>query len=86
MITAFEIERTVKTPQRYVGIFNNYAQMHLAQTVAEVLYICPEQVTPRIKKLFSQVEAMDVNDELVAAHEKIRGKIKFMTYEEWQNY
>lgn len=84
VITAFEIERTVKTPKRYVEILSNFAQMLLDQTIREVLYICPEKIAPRLKRLFMQVETMVINGKVMPVHEKVREKIKFVTYEEWE--
>ena len=42
---AIELERTVKTPKRYVEILANYAEMMSMGVIDEVFYVCPAQLT-----------------------------------------
>ena len=84
VVTAFEVERSVKTPKRYEEILSSYAEMHLDRTVGEVLYICPEKIAPRLKRLFENIQSMVVKGNIMPVHENVRKKIRFLTYEEWE--
>ena len=53
---AIELERTVKTPKRYIEILANYAEMISMGVIDEVIYVCPEQLTPRLERLFHRIE------------------------------
>jgi hypothetical protein len=53
---AVELERTVKTPKRYVEILANYAEMMSMGVIDEVIYVCPAQLTARLERLFHRIE------------------------------
>ena len=48
---AIELERTAKTPKRYVEILANYAEMISMGVIDEVVYVCPEQLTVVYQKV-----------------------------------
>ena len=81
-LTAIELERTVKTPKRYNEILSNYASMISNNTVAEVLYICPEKIAPRLERLFSMIKKIIVNGQAYDVPESLLKRFKFITYEE----
>lgn len=83
--TAFEIERTVKTPKRYEAILSNYASMFLDKTVDDVLYICPSNIAKRLEILFSKINKIVIDGKDYAVHENVRKRIKFLSYEDWSN-
>jgi hypothetical protein len=83
--TAFEIERTVKTPKRYDAILSNYAVMFLEKTVDEVLYICPPKIATRLEVLFSKINKIVIDGKDYPVHENVRKRIKFLSYEDWSN-
>ena len=86
--TAFEIERTVKTPKRYEAILSNYAMMIQEGTVQEILYISPERISPRLERLFKTIEKITVYDgtakRVLATPEGLLKRFKFLTYEQWE--
>ncbi|WP_375591507.1 MobC family replication-relaxation protein [Acinetobacter baumannii] len=81
--TAFEIERTVKTPKRYDAILSNYAEMFLEKTVDEVLYICPSNIAKRLEVLFSKINKIVIDGKDYPVHENVRKRFKFLSYEDW---
>jgi len=86
--TAFEIERTVKTPKRYEVILSNYAQMIQEGIVKEVLYISPERISPRLERLFKTIEKITIYDgtvkRVIATPEGLLKRFRFLTYEQWE--
>lgn len=83
-LTAFELERTVKTPKRYNEILSNYASMISDKTVAEVVYICPGKIAPRLERLFSEIKEIIVDKKTYSVSESLLKRFKFLTYEEWE--
>ncbi len=83
---AFEVERSTKTPKRYAEILGNYTEMFLAHTVDEVFYVGPLEIINSLKGKFSRVENIKVNGKVVPVHEKVRARVKFFSYEEWETY
>jgi len=81
---AIELERTKKTPKRYEEIMSNYCQMLLDKTIDQVIYICPEKITPAIEDYFLRVEAIFVNGRIQPVHESFRKRFHFVTYTEWE--
>lgn len=83
---ALEIERRVKTPKRYEGIFSQYCQMLVDGTVQEVVYICPKRICPRLERLFLKIETMSVDGKIRPIHDSFRKRFHFVTYEGWGEY
>lgn len=82
--TAFEIERTVKTPKRYDVILSNYAVMLQEGTVREVLYISPERISKRLERLFRSIPTIIYGNQKIPTPEGLLKRFKFITYEEWE--
>uniref|UniRef100_UPI001BC87EE9 hypothetical protein n=1 Tax=Acinetobacter indicus TaxID=756892 RepID=UPI001BC87EE9 len=82
---AFEIEKTIKTPKRYQVILSNYAKMFLDKTVYEVFYICPENIAKRLERLFSNIDKIIVDGKSYPLHENVLKRIRFLSFEEWNN-
>lgn len=80
---AFEIEKTIKTPKRYQVILSNYAKMFLERTVDEVLYICPENITKRLERLFSNIDRIVIDGKSYPVHENVLKRIRFLSFDEW---
>lgn len=80
---AFEIERTVKTPERYVVILGHYAKMLLDETVNEVFYIGPENLIKRLERLFSMIDRINIDSKVYPVHDNVRKHIHFLSFEEW---
>lgn len=83
---AIELERTKKTPKRYEEIMSNYCQMLLDKTIDQVIYICPEKITPAIEDYFLRVEAIFVNGRILPVHQSFRNRFVFLTFMEWESY
>jgi DNA-binding PadR family transcriptional regulator len=83
---AFEVELTAKTPKRYAEILGNYTDMFFAGTVDEVFYIGPQHIIHGLRGRFSRIEKIKVSGKVVPVHEKVRARVKFFSYEEWDTY
>lgn len=83
---AFEVERTAKTPKRYKAIFDSYCQMLADRTIQEVVYICSEDICPRLERLFLKIETMTVNGEIHSFGDSFRERFHFVTFEGWADY
>lgn len=81
---AIELERTVKTPKRYVEILANYAEMISSGIIVEVIYICPENIAKRLERLFSRIEKIIFKGKVVPVHASLLKRFYFLTYEEWE--
>lgn len=80
---AIELERTVKTPKRYVEILANYAEMISSDVVAEVIYICPENIAKRLERLFHRIEKIIFRGKSIPVPEGLLKRFYFVTYDEW---
>lgn len=83
---ALEVERTVKTPKRYIAIFDSYCQMLADKTIQEVIYICTEDIKDRLERLFLKIEMMTVDGKRHAFSESFRARFHFVTCEKWGDY
>ncbi len=83
---AFEVERTAKTPKRYKAIFDSYCQMLADRTIQEVVYICSEDICPRLERLFLKIETMTVNGKIHSFGDSFRERFHFVTFEGWADY
>lgn len=83
---ALEAERTAKTPKRYKAIFDSYCQMLADKTIQEVVYICSEDICPRLERLFLKIETMKVGGEDHAFSDSFRKRFHFVTFEGWEDY
>lgn len=83
---AFEVERTAKTPKRYKAIFDSYCQMLADRTIQEVVYICSEDICPRLERLFLRIETMTVNGKIHSFGDSFRERFHFVTFEGWADY
>ena len=80
---AIELERTVKTPKRYVEILANYAEMLSSGIIAEVIYICPENIAKRLERLFHRIEKIIFRGKAIPGPEGLLKRFYFVTYDEW---
>ena len=80
---AIELERTVKTPKRYVEILANYAEMLSSGIIAEVIYICPENIAKRLERLFHRIEKIIFRGKAILVPEGLLKRFYFVTYDEW---
>lgn len=83
---ALEVERTVKTPKRYEEILSNFCQMLVDGTVQEIVYICPENICPRLERLFLRIETIFVDGKIRPVNESFRKRFHFVTFEGWEDY
>lgn len=83
---ALEIERTVKSYKRYPLIFSNYCQMLLDGTVQEIIYVCPNNIAPRLGQYFSTIESMCINGEYRPVNNSFRKRFHFVIDNEWETY
>lgn len=81
---AVELERTAKTPKRYVEILANYAEMMSMGTVDEVVYVCPEALTPRLDRLFHRIEKIIFKGKVIPTPTGLLERFYFISYEEWE--
>lgn len=81
---AIELERTVKTPKRYVEILANYAEMLSSGIIAEVIYICPENIAKRLERLFHRIEKIIFRGKAMPVPEGLLKRFYFISYEEWE--
>jgi DNA-binding MarR family transcriptional regulator len=82
--TAFEIERTVKTPKRYDAILTNYALMIKEKTIDEILYISPEKISSRLEKLFKSIPSITIDKQKIPVSDGLLKRFHFLTYEKWK--
>lgn len=80
---AIELERTVKTPKRYVEILANYAEMMAMGTIDEVIYVCPTQLTARLERLFHRIEKIIFKGKVITTPQGLLRRFYFISYEEW---
>lgn len=80
---AIELERTVKTPKRYVEILANYAEMMSMSVIDEVIYVCPAQLTARLERLFHRIEKIIFKGKVIPTPEGLLRRFYFISYEEW---
>jgi len=80
---AIELERTVKTPKRYVEILANYAEMMAMGTIDEVIYVCPAQLTARLERLFHRIEKIIFKGKVITTPQGLLRRFYFISYEEW---
>ena len=83
---AFEVERTAKTPKRYKVIFDSYCQMLADRTIQEVVYICSEDICPRLERLFLKIETMTVDGKIHSFSDSFRKRFHFVTCDGWEDY
>lgn len=81
---AIELERTLKTPKRYVEILANYAEMLASETIAEVVYICPDYLVKRLERQFHKIEKIIFKGKVIAVHESLLKRFYFISYEKWE--
>jgi DNA-binding Lrp family transcriptional regulator len=81
---AIELERTVKTPKRYVEILANYAEMMSMGVIDEVIYVCPAQLTARLERLFHRIEKIIFKGKVIPTPEGLLRRFYFISYEEWE--
>lgn len=78
---AIELERSLKTPKRYVEILENYAEMILYETVNEVFYFCPASLEKRLRSMFYRIEKIVIQEEVVQVHESLLKRFHFISYD-----
>lgn len=81
---AIELERTVKTPKRYVEILANYAEMMSMGIIDEVIYVCPAQLTARLERLFHRIEKIIFRGQVIPTPEGLLRRFYFISYEKWE--
>jgi len=81
---AIELERTVKTPKRYIEILANYAEMISMGVIDEVVYVCPEQLTLRLERLFNRIEKIIFKGKVITTPDGLLSRFYFISYDEWE--
>ena len=81
---AIELERTAKTPKRYVEILANYAEMISMGVIDEVIYVCPEQLTHRLERLFHRIEKIIFKEKVIPTPEGLLERFYFSSIEDWE--
>ena len=81
---AIELERTAKTPKRYVEILANYAEMISMGVIDEVIYVCPEQLTPRLQRLFHRIEKIIFKGKMIPTPAGLLERFYFSSIEDWE--
>lgn len=82
---AIEVERTVKTRKRYQAIIRDHLTQIKEQKWAGVLYLCPEGIGPRVKRIFDSIEYVVIDGQRVPLEGAHRKRFKFVALEEWPN-
>lgn len=80
---ALEVERTIKTTKRYQVIIREHMKNITAGRYGGVLYLCPEQVTPRLSRIFDAIEYVVIDGERVKLEDKHRRRFKFMNLKDF---
>ena len=81
---AIELERTIKTPKRYVEILANYAEMMSIGVIDEVIYVCPAELTARLERLFQRIEKIIFRGKAIPTPDGLLRRFYFISYEEWE--
>lgn len=81
---AIELEKTIKTPKRYIEILANYAEMLSSEVVAEVIYVCPDHLVKRLERLFHKIEKIIFKGKVILVHESLLKRFYFVSYKEWE--
>ncbi|MEG1567674.1 MAG: MobC family replication-relaxation protein [Anaerovoracaceae bacterium] len=81
---AIELERTAKTPKRYVEILANYAEMISMGVIDEVIYVSPEQLTPRLERLFHRIEKIIFKGKVIPTPAGLLERFYFSSIEDWE--
>lgn len=81
---AVELERSAKTPKRYVEILANYAEMISMGVIDEVIYVCPEQLTTRLERLFHRIEKIIVKGKVIPTPAGLLERFYFSSIEDWE--
>ncbi len=76
-IIAIELERTVKTKQRYQKIWGNYIQEIRNGRYNAVQYFLPNNRTQNIPKIFDQTKTIIINKKSVSFTPELRQVFKF---------
>ena len=80
---AVELERSAKTPKRYVEILANYAEMISMGVIDEVIYVCPEQLTLPMERLFHRIEKIMFKGQVIPTPTGLLERFYFISYVEW---
>lgn len=81
---AIELERTRKTPKRYVEILANYAEMIASEVIQEVFYVCPDELVRRIELDFYKIEKIIFKGRVMPVHESLLKRFYFISYTNWE--
>lgn len=81
---AIELERTLKTPKRYVEILANYAEMLVSEVVQEVFYVCPDELVKRVEQDFHKIEKIIFRGRVMPVHESLLKRFNFISYTDWE--
>jgi len=80
---AIEIERSIKTPKRYAEIIVAYLLEIKAGRYSEVHYVSPPGTEKLVAGMFSRIESVKFNGQIVKLEAKHRERFKFFSFDEW---
>ena len=56
------------------------------RTIQEVVYICSEDICPRLERLFLKIETMTVDGKIHSFSDSFRKRFHFVTCDGWEDY
>ncbi len=79
---AFELERFLKTPSRYDGLFSHYANEIFEGRVDKVYYVCPYMnISNKIKSYFNSIEMVVCGDNKFKTNDALFKRFLFVDYD-----
>lgn len=81
---AVEVERTIKSPKRYIQILNVWLQAIRRGDVHRVVWVSPtEAIRDRLKQIIQAITHVDVGGQRVLIPRDRFQNLDFLTYAEW---
>jgi hypothetical protein len=86
VVIAIEVERTIKTRKRYQQVLAGHLKAMAAKHWAQVYYITPPELTPRLKRVINSIPSVTVNGSHVALdQQKHLSRFHFISLTNWPN-
>lgn len=82
---AIELERTIKTRKRYQVIIREHLQKIRAGDWATVIYVSPDGMAARVKKVFDSIEYVSFEGQRAPLEEQHRRRFRFIELSDWPN-
>lgn len=81
---AVEVERTIKTPKRYVAIMAGHLTAILQNKWDKVIWACPDQSTAnKVQTIMQKIEVVDLAGVKTKVQDKHRARLQFTTYSQF---